>query len=70
MKSQLNEKLYIGQNSELENNFSNSLFFEKIKKNLKNFQKTIAKYGKVYYNLTEVVKSGTKWDISEVNFEC
>lgn len=45
-------------------------FFEKNKKNLKNFQKTIAKYGKVYYNLTEVVKSGTKWDISEVNFEC
>ena len=28
---------------------------------LKNFRKTIAKLKKLYYNLVEVEKSGTKW---------
>ena len=31
------------------------------KKNAKNFLKTIAKLKKLYYNLREVEKSGTKW---------
>ena len=30
-------------------------------KNKKNFAKTIAKLKKLYYNLHEVEKSGTKW---------
>ena len=35
--------------------------YNKIEKNLKNFTKTIAKLKKLYYNLHEVEKSGTKW---------
>lgn len=34
---------------------------KKIEKILKNFTKTIAKLKKLYYNLHEVEKSGTKW---------
>ena len=36
-------------------------FMTEIEKNLKNFTKTIAKLKKLYYNLHEVEKSGTKW---------
>ena len=56
-KKQLH-KLYI--------DFALLSFFEwTIEKNLKNFTKTIAKLKKLYYNLHEVEKSGTKWQKNE-----